>query len=216
MSETTIVPTPNEVPLPPSEGLSTQANEWELLAAQHPNKDAHVPITDPLFDGCTVQAIVRKPEVVAADADGGGQAVKLAFELKEEMISVEGVKKVPGTTWSPRFSSIILAPKVADGDDKKKADAQRMANDEKVVRGLRDLHRLAVAAGVLPRSNENLGDILRAMGQVEGKVVKLKFKVIEGKKRDEQGRKMKMQNYSIASLDEKENVNGAPKAGENY
>lgn len=183
MSETTA--TTNESLATP---LTTSSNEWELEAATAPNKDLCVLVGDPMFTNQTVLAVIRPPDKVAADAEGRGKAVRLSFEIKQELVSTDGVKKAPGYIWKPRFPS-VYEPASQDQKDLDQAE-----------RGLKDLYRLAIAAGALTRKTlPTVGNILRAVGELNSKPVMIKFVVKKGSKRNDDGEFPDFQNVSFSA-----------------
>lgn len=159
--------------------------------------DLYVQVTDPLFDRQTVLATIQQPEIVGADAQGNGEAVRLSFKIEEELVDTLGNKKAPGYIWRPRFADTIRA---ATSKDKEQEE-----------RGLKSLARLAETVQVLPRkSAHSAREIVKALGGFPGKQVKIKFTVKEGNKRDEEtGEKVKFQNVRFAAPEADEKEGGA-------
>lgn len=162
-----------------STGLTTQSGFWALRAAQMANKDTYVPIKDWLFDKQSTPAVISEVEPVAADADGSGQAVKVVFTHENELTSIEGIKKSPGT-WRPRFAYTI-----ENNDEPEQAE-----------RGLRDLGKLLQAAGLVSEAKvPQVGEIVANLDRLKGAGVIMRFVVQDGRKRDaETGQVQKFQN----------------------
>lgn len=163
-------------------------NIWES-EAQGANKDLHIQVTDPLFDGQTVLATIQRPEKVAVDDQGNGAAVKLSFKLGGEVKDTFGISKAPGYLYRSRFPWVYRAAK-----------NEQKALDE-ADRGRRDIVRLEIAAGLLKKgAAPDEQTMLRNVGQLEGKQVLIKFSIRNGNKRDpETGEFQKFQNVVFSS-----------------
>ena len=189
---------PTETPAPEPANADTSV-DWNAKA-DNCGDDVYVQVTEPLFNNQVVTATVQAPELVAADQNGNGEAVKLAFKIDEEIEDTMGQKKAPGFIWRPPFSSIIRA---ATNDQKDKEE-----------RGLRDLARLGEAVGALPKAGRHLTkDIIRAVGSLEGKKVTIKFNVTKGNKLDDEGNPRQFQNARFAAPG---SVSAAPSGGADY
>lgn len=181
-----------------STGLTTQSNEWDLAAEQQPNKDAYVPVSDPMFNEQTIVAEIVDVEKVAANQDGKGEAVKVGFKTEGELVSLEGIKRAPGFVWKPRFPYTLQPP-----SEKEEGQAEM---------GRRNVAKLAIALGLIRRgANPTIGELYRTVGKMKGRKVKLAFTTSNGKKRDpETGEFVKFQNVDFASV---ESNGGAGHAG---
>jgi hypothetical protein len=166
--------------------LSTQSDEWEVEAASLPNKDLYVPVVDLMFDGQTKLATIRSLEKAAVDDEGRGKAVKISFEMQEELTSVEGVRKAPGYLFKPRAFVLV------ESDVSKRQQAEI---------GQRAINKLLIAAGVASKSEAlNREGIYSRIGKLAGKQVLVKFSIKKSSKRDpETGEFYVNQNLAFAS-----------------
>lgn len=155
---------------PASSGLTTHSDEWEQEAATLPNKDLYVPVVDLMFDGQTKLAMVKTLEKQAADAEGRGKAVRIGFEMLEELTSVEGIKKSPGYVFKPRAFTLVEA----NADKRQQAEI-----------GQRTVNKLLIAAGVATKAEAlNREQVYGRIGKLAGRRTLIKFTVKKSSTRD--------------------------------
>lgn len=163
------------------------------------NEDVYVQVVEPLFDEQTKRVKVHSLERVAANQDGSGEALKVQFELLEEIVDTMGNKHAPGYIFRPR--PFVVMPGSPE-------QAQRAEM------GRRDIDNILQATKVLPKASGHKwkSQIAPALGQVQGKELVLKFTVTPGKKRDPETNEFVMfQNVRFAPLGAA--GNGAAAAG---
>lgn len=190
MSEDTNTQTGSEPQAADQDGLNTTSNEWEMTAAMlerdPDNRDTHVQVTEPIFDGQTCVATFLKSEKGTV-ADGKGISVRLRLRIEQEIESKEGVKKTAGYIFSPRPSVLLPATR----------EPGAIAAAE---RGLRDVGNAMIAAQLMRRGEEPmLPEFMRLIGGLEGKAVTLKLDARQGSKRGEDGNFPMFQNVRYAA-----------------
>jgi len=172
--------------------ITTQSDEFEIAAASEPNKDLHVPVTDLLFDGQTVEVEVLKPELVRGE--GKSLAIRHRFKTtKDELVSIDQppVKKAPGHEIRP-FPFELTA------DDGSQGQRQEISQ--------RDLNKLLIAAKLVKKTDSlNKGQIIAMQGKLTGAKVLLRLTTRKGTKRDESGQFQVFQNIQFAAVGEQAN-----------
>ena len=177
------------------EGLTTASSPWAMKAEALPNKDLHVQTTDPIFEGQTKRITFLAPQ---PEDDDGNESVRISFRIEDEIVTTDGDKKAPGHVVSPFPRRLRV-----------KADASAKEH-EKLQRDLRGLGLDLQAIGLLPRRKDpTLGQIYRALGELEGKQALAKFSTTKGSKRNEDGEFPTFQNIRFAPVGGAGEANGA-------